>query len=216
MVLFALLALAGCMAALSPEEQAAPQAAKPAGSEELVVAGGCFWCLEPLFERLKGVYAVEVGYAGGNSAKTTYEEVCTGLTGHAEALKLTYDPKVITADDLLRIFFTIHDPTTLNRQGPDEGPQYRSAVFYRTDEEKQRAQAIIDEITKERIWKGRIVTTLEPLKNYSRAEEYHQDYYEKFQKAGPLEKMGMNAGYCRVVIDPKVTKFRQKFSHLMK
>lgn len=184
--------------------------------KSIVLGGGCFWCLEPLFESLKGVADVEVGYAGGEVKNPSYEQVCTGTTGHAEVFRVTYDPKQISGDDILRVFLTSHDPTTLNRQGPDSGTQYRSVIFFETPEEKTAAKRIIDEIAKEKIWSDPIVTTLEPLTNYSRAEEYHQDYYEKFEKAGPLEKMGMNAGYCRVIIAPKVVKFRKKFAHLMK
>jgi peptide-methionine (S)-S-oxide reductase len=208
------LALAGCFASVAPSGQVA--APKAPGSQEMIVAGGCFWCLEPLFERLKGVQDVEVGYAGGTSPNPTYEDVSTGMTGYAEAVKVTFDPKVISEADLLRVFFTMHDPTTLNRQGPDSGTQYRSAIFYADEEEKKLALSIIDEMTREKIWKGRFVTTLEPRKTYTRAEDYHQDYYVKYQNASPLQRMSMNSGYCRIVIDPKVTKFRKKFQHLMK
>jgi peptide-methionine (S)-S-oxide reductase len=186
------------------------------GGEVLVIAGGCFWCLEPLFEMIKGVEDVEVGYAGGRPAGVTYQQVMTGKTGHAEAVKIAFDPKVVSADDLLRIFFTIHDPTTLNRQGPDSGPQYRSAVFYASPEEKARAERIMKEIADEGIWPNPLVTTIEPLQNYTRAEEYHQDYYRKFEQASAIERARMNSGYCRVVIEPKVRQFRDKFKHLMR
>lgn len=182
----------------------------------MVLGGGCFWCLEPLFERLKGVSKVEVGYAGGKSAQTTYEEVSTGRTGHAEVIKLWYDPKTISGDDLLRVFFTIHNPTTLNRQGPDSGTQYRSVVFYETEAEKARAERVIGEIAAQKLWPDKIVTTLEPLSNYVRGEEYHQDYYQKFDTASPAEKAGMNAGYCQIIISPKIAEFRKKFAHLLK
>ncbi len=188
----------------------------PSHVKSLVVGGGCFWCLEPLFENLKGVEDVEVAYAGGARAGVTYQEVCTGQSGHAEVLKVSYDPGRISAEDLLRVFFTIHDPTTLNRQGPDTGPQYRSVVFYATPEEKALAQKIIDELTRSKVWGHPIVTSLEPLKNYTRAEEYHQDYYKTFEKAPPEVRASMNVGYCAVVIAPKVLKFREKLKHLMK
>lgn len=194
-----------------------PEDAKAApGSKTLVVAGGCFWCLEPLFEMIKGVSAVEVGYAGGNRAGVTYEQVSMGTTGHAEVNKITYDPKQVGAADLMRIFMTIHDPTTKNAQGPDYGPQYRSAIFYATPEEKALAEQVIKEITAAKIWDRPIVTTIEPLRNYTRAEEYHQNYYRKYQKASPEELSTMNSGYCKVVIEPKVKKFRQKFKNLLR
>jgi peptide-methionine (S)-S-oxide reductase len=198
--------------------QATPKekVAVPSDAQTLVVAGGCFWCIEPLFEMVKGVLDVESGYAGGARANPSYEEVSTGVTGHAEAVKITFDPKKVSADDLLRLFFTIHDPTTLNRQGPDAGPQYRSAVFYSTPEEKERAQKIIDEIGKAKIWDKKIVTTLEPLRNYTTAEDYHQDYYKKFESATPAQRALMNESYCRIVLVPKVLKFKEKFKHLMK
>ncbi|HVL38291.1 MAG TPA: peptide-methionine (S)-S-oxide reductase MsrA [Fimbriimonadaceae bacterium] len=186
------------------------------GEQHLILGGGCFWCYEGMFEILKGVRTVEVGYAGGARPNPTYEQVCSGVTGHAEVFRVIYDPKLISADDLLRIFFTVHDPTTLNRQGSDVGTQYRSVIFYESPKEKERAERIIAEITREKIWKDPIVTTLEPLKNYSRAEEYHQDYFEKYSKASEAERMGMNGGYCKAIISPKVAKFRQKFAHLLK
>ncbi len=192
------------------------QVATPDGRKSLVVAGGCFWCLEVLFEELKGVQFVESCYVGGSRVGVTYQEVCSGTTGHAEAIRVVFDPKVIAADDLLRIFFTIHDPTTLNRQGPDSGTQYRSAIFYADEEEKARAERIRKEIADEKIWQNPLVTTVEPLVNYTRAEEYHQDYYARYEKASPEERAKMNAGYCSAIIQPKVLKFRQKFAHLLK
>lgn len=214
------LTLAGCLATTQAGASTDPtpvtEAKAPPGSSTIVLGGGCFWCLEPLFERLKGVSKVEVGYAGGKSAQTTYEEVCTGRTGHAEVIKVWFDPKAISGEDLLRVFFTIHDPTTLNRQGPDAGTQYRSVVFYGTEDEKARAERIIAEITGQKLWPNKIVTTLEPLRNYVRGEEYHQDYYEKFNKASSVERVGMNAGYCQVIISPKIAEFRKKFAHLLK
>jgi len=214
-----ILIAAGTFAAFSwqqPAQKAVPKVTIPPNAKHLVVGGGCFWCIEPLFEMVKGVYAVESGYAGGARPNPTYEQVSTGASGHAEVIKISYDPDAISADDLLRIFFTIHDPTTKDRQGPDSGPQYRSVVFFESPEEKTRAEKIIEEITAAKIWDDPIVTTLEPLKNYTTAEDYHQDYYKKFENASTVERMGMNAGYCRVVIAPKVLKFKEKFQHLMK
>jgi methionine-S-sulfoxide reductase len=193
----------------APQKRAAPT---PEGSHELVVGGGCFWCVEAVFERLKGVHSVENGYAGGPKPNPTYREVTTGTTGHAEVVKIVYDPNVVSRDDLLRVFFTTHDPTTLNRQGGDVGTQYRSVVFYTTDEEKLAAQKVMDEITAEKLYPSPIVTTLEPLVNYTRAEEYHQDYFEKYEKASPAERATMNSGYCSAVIAPKVAKFRLKYA----
>ena len=198
------------------EPTKAPMKEIPTDAKTLVVAGGCFWCIEVIFEELKGVYQVENGYAGGGRPNVTYEQVCSGSTGHAEVVKVYYDPRQVSADDLLRLFFVVHNPTTLNRQGPDSGTQYRSAVFYATDEEKQLAERIRDEITKQKIWPDRIVTSIEPLKNYTKAEEYHQDYFARYEKAGPMERAGMNAGYCSAVIEPKVQEFRKKFRDKLK
>jgi peptide-methionine (S)-S-oxide reductase len=188
----------------------------PAGAKSLVIAGGCFWCIEVLFDELKGVHYAENGYAGGQKPNVTYEEVCMGTTGHAEVIKVVYDPKQVSGEDLLRLFFAVHDPTTLNRQGPDSGTQYRSAIFYSNDEEKAMAEKIRTEIAREKIWPNPIVTTIEPLKNYTRAEEYHQDYFAKFEKASTTQRMGMNAGYCSAIIEPKVRKFREKYAEKLK
>jgi peptide-methionine (S)-S-oxide reductase len=186
----------------------------PKGASTLVVGGGCFWCVESLLEDLKGVYAVESGYAGGAKSGVSYEEVCSGTTGHAESVKVFFDSKVISRADLLRIFFVAHDPTTLNRQGPDSGTQYRSVVFYSNDEEKALAKKIISEVSK--LYKNPIVTTVEPLKNYTRAEEYHQNYFAKYEKATPEQRAQMNAGYCAAIIEPKVRHFREKYIQKLK
>lgn len=191
------------------------QTEKPV-TQSLVLGAGCFWCYEPIFEQLKGVTDVEVGYAGGASEKTTYEAVCSGRTGHAEVYKVTYDPKVISEEDLLHVFFTVHDPTQKDRQGNDVGTQYRSVIFFRDEDEKGRAEKVLKEVDAAKIFPKPIVTTLEPLHNYSRAEEYHQDYWEKLEKATPAERYSMNVGYCNAVVTPKVVKYRQKFAHLMK
>ena len=185
-------------------------------TQSLVLGAGCFWCYEPIFKELKGVIDVEVGYAGGASAITTYEAVCGGRTGHAEVYKVSYDPSLVSAEDLLRVFFTVHDPTQKDRQGSDVGTQYRSVIFYTTEEEKVTAQKVLDEVQAEGLYPKPIVTTLEPLTNYSRAEEYHQDYWEKLEAATPAEKWSMNVGYCNAVVTPKVLKYRQKFADAMK
>ncbi|OGS49408.1 MAG: peptide-methionine (S)-S-oxide reductase [Euryarchaeota archaeon RBG_16_68_13] len=167
--------------------------------EVAALAGGCFWCLQPVFQELQGVAKLEVGYTGGQVPNPGYELVCTDRTGHAEAIRIEFDPEVLPYEDLLRVFFTVHDPTTLNRQGPDVGSQYRSAVFYHTPEQKAAAERVIREVEAAGIWRGRIVTELAPFEAFYRAEEVHQDYFRK----------NPNAGYCRAVIAPKVAKFRK-------
>jgi peptide-methionine (S)-S-oxide reductase len=169
-------------------------------------AGGCFWCLQPIFEALQGVEGVECGYAGGTVANPTYEQVCTDTTGHAEAVQVTFDPAAITYEDLLHIFFTVHDPTTLDRQGADVGTQYRSVVFYHGPEQKAAAERVIREFDTDKVWEDPIVTQILPAPTFYRAEEYHQDYYRK----NPY------AGYCMAVIRPKVSKFRKKYSERLK
>jgi peptide-methionine (S)-S-oxide reductase len=218
-ILISLGLLAGMAAACGTIASSAKSQATPepvVSGSTLVVGGGCFWCIEPLFEMVKGVKAVEVGYAGGARPNPTYEQVCTGVTGHAEAVKITYDPAKISEHDLMTLFFTMHDPTTLDRQGPDAGPQYRSVIFYETPEQKALAQKVIAEIIAAKIWPNKIVTTLEPLRNYTTAEDYHQEYYKKYESGDNIKRMGMNAGYCRVVIEPKVRKFRAKYKHLLR
>ena len=170
--------------------------------EEATLAGGCFWCIEAALKELDGVAAVTSGYAGGHVEDPTYEAVCSGDTGHAEVVKVEYDPEVVQYEDLLKVFFTIHDPTQLNRQGPDVGSQYRSAVFYHDDDQKETAQAFVRELEAEGAYdEGDIVTEIEPLETFYEAEEYHQDYYEK----------NPNDRYCSIQAEPKVQKVRQKF-----
>jgi peptide-methionine (S)-S-oxide reductase len=172
-----------------------------AGEETVVLGGGCFWCLEAVFTELKGVRAVESGYSGGKVVRPSYDEVCTGTTGHAEVVRITFDPRVISLHDLLSVFFTVHDPTTLNRQGSDIGAQYRSVIFYQNDEQKAVAQAVLKEISADRIWDRPLVTQLAPLEAFYKAEGYHQDYFEN----------NSSQPYCRIVIEPKVRKFREMF-----
>ncbi len=172
-------------------------------SEQAVLAGGCFWCLEAAYDDLAGVEKVESGYTGGQVDSPSYKQVCTGATGHAEAVRITYDPAVISYADLLRVFFTIHDPTTLNRQGNDIGPQYRSAIFYATPEQKAVAEAAIAEFTP--IW-GRIVTELAPLGRFWPAEPEHEDYFAR----------NPGSGYCQAVIAPKIAKLRKTFRDRLK
>jgi len=174
--------------------------------EVATLAGGCFWCLEAAFQQLKGVEKVESGYAGGHVANPSYEQVCTGTTGHAEVLQITLDPAIISFDDLLHVFFTIHDPTTLNRQGADVGTQYRSAIFYHGPEQKAVAERVIAELQAEGVWDDPIVTEVKPLEIFYPAEEYHRDYYRR----------NPNQGYCRAVIAPKVAKVRKLYLEKLK
>ena len=170
------------------------------------MAGGCFWCLQPVFSELRGVEKVEVGYAGGSVKNPSYEDVCTDTTGHAEAVRITFDPAVISYEDLLRVFFTVHDPTTLNRQGGDMGTQYRSAVFVQSAEQRAGVDRVLADLKDQHVWDDPIVTEITPYTNFYRAEEYHQDYYRK----NPY------AGYCMAVISPKVRKFRKRYADRLK
>jgi peptide-methionine (S)-S-oxide reductase len=170
--------------------------------ESATLAGGCFWCLEAVFEQLVGVQRVESGYAGGATPSPTYRDVCSGSTGHAEVVQVTFDPSVISFAEILDVFFAIHDPTTLNRQGNDAGTQYRSAIFYHSPEQKHAAEAKIAELTAARIFDKPIVTETAPLTRFFRAEDYHQGYFR-----GNSEQP-----YCQYVVSPKVAKFRKEFA----
>jgi peptide-methionine (S)-S-oxide reductase len=172
--------------------------------EQATLAGGCFWCLEAVFLELEGVERVESGYAGGHDRHPTYERVCSGTTGHAEVIQITFDPAVISFGDLLDVFFGIHDPTTLNRQGNDVGTQYRSAVFYATEVQKSAAEAKIREIAEAGVWPDPIVTEVTKLESFHPAEDYHRDYFAR----------NPNQPYCRAVVAPKVAKFRK--AHLQR
>jgi peptide-methionine (S)-S-oxide reductase len=175
-------------------------------SEQATLAGGCFWCLEAVYDQLRGVENVDSGYAGGRRPNPTYEQVCTGTTGHAEVVQITYDPNEIGYRDLLDIFFTIHDPTTLNRQGGDVGTQYRSAIYYHDDEQKRIAEEALRELEADRTWDDPIVTEIAPLTEFYPAEPYHKDYFER----NPTQ------GYCNAVIAPKVSKARKQFMDRLK
>ncbi|MBS1705794.1 MAG: peptide-methionine (S)-S-oxide reductase MsrA [Armatimonadetes bacterium] len=188
----------------------------PVQTQQLVVAGGCFWCVEAVYDELEGVVSAESGYTGGTVKDPTYGDVCSGQTGHAEAVRITFEPKKINERDLLNLFFTVHNPTTLNRQGPDSGTQYRSAIFYRDNAEKKLAESVIQDITKRKLWEDPIVTKLEPLQSFYRAEEYHQDYFAKYERASDSERARMNAGYCSAIIEPKVRHFRAEYSKKLK
>ena len=184
--------------------------------QTITLGGGCFWCLEAVYERVDGVVAVESGYCNGDVPSPSYEQVCGGDTGHAEVVQVAFDADRIGLEEILQIFFTIHDPTTLNRQGNDVGTQYRSVIFYANEDEKELALKVISHVKQERIWPNPIVTTLEPLKNYIRAEDYHQDYYAKYEKGDAATRSRMNSGYCQFIIEPKVQKFRAKYADRLK
>jgi len=182
------------------------QAATPAASETLTLGGGCFWCLEAVFDELKGVSSVVSGYAGGHVKNPTYEQVSDGGTGHAEVVQITFDPRVVSRDVILQAFFTIHDPTTLNRQGNDVGEQYRSVAFYRDAEQKAAIEKAIAESEASHEWNGKIVTQVVPLTQFYKAENYHQEYF----------KLHGTQPYCQLVIAPKVAKFRKVFHDRLK
>ncbi len=171
-------------------------------TEIATLGGGCFWCLEAVYEQMEGVRAVESGYMGGHLANPTYEDVCTGRTGHAEVVQLTFDPEVTSFAEILEVFFSIHDPTTRNRQGNDAGTQYRSVIFYCSEEQRTTAERTIRELDAARVWANPIVTEVQPASTFYRAEDYHQQYFRN-NPAKP---------YCMFVVGPKVSKFRQKFA----
>jgi len=174
--------------------------------EVATLAGGCFWCLEAVYDELKGVASVESGYSGGKTPQPSYEQVCTGLTGHAESVQIHFDPQLISYRDVLKVFFAVHDPTTRDRQGADVGPQYRSVIFYHTPEQKAAAEETLAELEKQHLWRDPIVTELVPFEQFYMAEDYHQEYFKK----NPFQ------GYCRAVVAPKVAKFRQHFLEMLK
>lgn len=176
------------------------------GKEIATLAGGCFWCLEAVYDRLRGVESVESGYMGGQRPDPTYEAVCNGDTGHAEVVRVTFNPKVLSYRDLLEVFFVIHDPTTLNRQGNDVGSQYRSAIFYHTPAQKAEADKIVSELSRDNAFADPIVTEVVPATEFYIAERYHQEYFQN----------NPNQPYCHYVVAPKVAKFREKFARRMK
>ncbi len=174
---------------------------------EIVTLGaGCFWCVEAIYQRLEGVEKVESGYSGGSVKNPSYEQVCTGRTGHAEVIQVTFDPKKLSLKELLQVFFKTHDPTTLNKQGADVGTQYRSAIFYRSDEQKNIAVQVKKETDAAKIWDDPIVTEISPFTEFYKAEEYHQDYYNQ----------NSYQPYCMMVINPKLSKFKKEFSNKLK
>lgn len=171
--------------------------------ETTTLGGGCFWCVEAALERLRGVESVTSGYAGGHVEAPSYEAVCSGETGHAEVVRVAFDPEVLAFDELLAAFFTIHNPTTKDREGPDVGSQYRSIILYESEEQAERARDLIDELEAEGVYDDPIVTEVEPLETFYEAEDYHQDFYEK----------NPDQGYCSMFIPPKIEKLKAKFGH---
>jgi peptide-methionine (S)-S-oxide reductase len=174
--------------------------------EVATVGGGCFWCLEAAYLDLEGVLQVQSGYSGGHEDNPTYEEVCRGTTGHAEVVQLEFDPEVISYREVLEVFFALHDPTTLNRQGADVGTQYRSAIFYHSPEQERVARALMEELETQDLWPDPLVTEVVPFDRFFRAEQYHDDYFRR----NPQQP------YCQAVINPKISKFRDRFAHRLK
>lgn len=173
--------------------------------EMITLAGGCFWCTEAIFKRIRGVVSVTAGYSGGSVENPTYEEVCNGTTGHAEAIQVEFNPEIISLETLLDVFFKLHDPTTINRQGADVGPEYRSVIFYRDENQKKAAQSAKKAIDRSGIYKNKTVTEIAPFKNFYKAENYHQNYYDS----------NRTAPYCQAVIDPKIKKLFENFDKLV-
>jgi peptide-methionine (S)-S-oxide reductase len=209
------LALAGCLISAmraapnpgAPGHVSTTIAPKPpTGREYATLAAGCFWSMEAIFKQLKGVDKVDPGYAGGKVVKPSYDQVCTGKTGHAEAINITFDPKVISYKDLVRVLLTVRNPTTVDKQGNDEGPQYRSVIFYRNEDQRKDANEVIQKITEERLWRQPIVTKVTPFSNFFRAEEEHIDYYH----------LNPDNPYCANVIAPEIKEFREKFASKLK
>lgn len=176
------------------------------GLETATLGGGCFWCLEPVFEDLLGVEEVVVGYSGGDVPDPSYRLVCTGRTGHAEVVQVRFDPQVISYEEILEVFFSIHNPTTRNRQGADVGPQYRSIILTHSEAQRKTAERVLGELQDSGVWDRPIVTEMEPVETFYEAEEYHQEYYRK----------NPGQGYCQVVINPKLAKFRKKYADRLK
>ncbi len=174
---------------------------EPTGKDVATLAGGCFWCLEAVFDELRGVERVVSGYSGGHVTNPTYQQVCSDTTGHAEVVQVTFDPQEISYREILEVFFAIHDPTTLNRQGSDVGTQYRSAIFFHSAEQKAAAEDVLGQVNASGLWDRLVVTEIVPLQTFYPAEEYHQRYFER----------NPNQGYCRAIVAPKVAKFRKQF-----
>lgn len=178
----------------------------PLSPQDATFGAGCFWCVEAVFQQIQGVLHVESGYCNGSHPEPTYDIVCTGKSGHAEVVRVQYDEQVVTYDQLLRVFFSIHDPTSLNRQGADAGTQYRSGVYTHNEKQQEAAERMIRELAKFEVYKRRVVTEVKPISNYHKAEDYHQRYFEQHP----------DQGYCAMVVAPKVAKFQAEFSQLLK
>lgn len=191
---------------LTTEPKPEPEIIDIKNKEEVTLGAGCFWCVEAIFQRVKGVLHVEAGYSGGTVENPTYEQVCTGNTGHAEVIRLEFDPTIVSFETILEVFWHTHDPTTLNRQGADVGTQYRSVIFYHDDKQKKIAEESKQRTQASGLWDDPIVTEISPLINYYKAENYHQNYFNN----------NPNAGYCSIVIAPKIAKFKKDFPHLLK
>ena len=182
------------------------QTKKASNLDTITLGGGCYWCVEAVYENLDGVKSVISGFSGGKNANPTYEEVCTGTTGHAEVVQITFDKNVTDLNEIFKVFFTVHDPTTLNRQGADVGTQYRSVIFYKNTEQKKAAESIIAELNKAKVYNNTIVTKVEPFKAFYKADDYHQNYYSN----------NKNQPYCKMVIQPKLEKFEKVFKDKLK
>ena len=207
--LFLLFATGIVMQSPNKPEQITQKAKKMISTEKLAtatLAGGCFWCIEAIFQQVDGVIQVKSGYTGGGVVNPTYEDVCSGSTGHAEAIQIVYDPTKVSFAKLLEVFFTVHDPTTLNRQGADAGTQYRSAIFYHSDDQRKTAETVIAKLNSSGTWPNPIVTEVKPFKPFYVAENYHQNYFND-NKRQP---------YCQMVIQPKMDKFKKVFKEIMK
>jgi peptide-methionine (S)-S-oxide reductase len=191
---------------VSEEKSAREGASVTAATEVATLGGGCFWCVEAVFDEVRGVEHVESGYEGGRTVNPTYEQVCSGTTGHAEVVKVTFSPAAISYKEILEIFFTAHDPTTLNRQGADIGTQYRSVIFYHDEGQREIAEQVVRELDEAKIWDAPIVTEIAPAETFYEAEDYHQEYFAR----------NSGQGYCRAVVAPKVAKFRQRFRDRLK
>jgi len=182
------------------------QGKKTSNIETITLGGGCYWCVEAVYENLNGVKSVVSGFSGGKTANPTYEEVTTGTTGHVEVVQITYDNTITDINEIYKVFFTVHDPTTLNRQGADIGTQYRSVIFYKNEEQKKAAQSIINELNKAKVYTSPIVTKVEPFTKFYKADDYHQNYYAN----------NKNQPYCKMVIQPKIEKFEKVFKSKLK
>jgi methionine-S-sulfoxide reductase len=205
-LIFILTSLSSCSQELGKSKEKKEPRKKIVSNDTITLGGGCYWCVEAVYEMLDGVVDVRSGYSGGKIENPSYEAVCTGKTGHAEVIQIAFDSTKTSIDEILKVFFTVHDPTTLNRQGADVGTQYRSVIFYHNDEQKRIATDIITALNGQKVYSSKIVTEVSPMTVFYLAEDYHQDYYER----------NSEQGYCRMVIQPKIEKFEKVFSDRIK